>query len=488
MVQGKEKSLKINMILNAIKGIMSIVFPLISFPYVSKILGVENIGKYNFSNSIINYVVLFAGLGIVTYAIREGARLRNKKEEIEKFSSEMFSINIISTVVAYIGLFILLIIVPKFHEYTSLLIILSLQVIFKTIGIEWIYSIYEDYAYITLRSIIFQVLSLILLFLFVKTQNDVNQYAVITVLSSVGSNLMNYIHARKYCKVSITLKIDWKKHMRPIMVLFAMSLTVTLYVSSDTTMLGLMCDDYTVGIYSVSTKIYSIIKTVLSSVLVVSIPRLSALIGERKKAEFNEVASDIYRTLLTLTFPAITGIIVLRRQIVLVLSDSTYLQSESSLMLLSVALLFCLGAWFWGQCILVPMQKENIVFKATVISAIVNIVLNLILIPVWKENAAAFTTVLAEGISFACCSYAGHYYTELSQIISTTIKSLVGCLAIVGISIVGKYWIVSDIEYICFTVILSILLYGIIEVLLKNAAITSILNGMKKRICKTENK
>ena len=299
---------------------------------------------------------------------------------------------------------------------------------------------------------------------------------------------MNYIHARKYCKVSITLKIDWKKHMRPIMVLFAMSLTVTLYVSSDTTMLGLMCDDYTVGIYSVSTKIYSIIKTVLSSVLVVSIPRLSALIGERKKAEFNEVASDIYRTLLTLTIPAITGIIVLRRQIVLVLSDSTYLQSESSLMLLSVALLFCLGAWFWGQCILVPMQKENIVFKATVISAIVNIVLNLILIPVWKENAAAFTTVLAEGISFACCSYAGHYYTELSQIISTTIKSLVGCLAIVGISIVGKYWIVSDIEYICFTVILSILLYGIIEVLLKNAAITSILNGMKKRICKTENK
>ena len=173
MVQGKEKSLKINMILNAIKGIMSIVFPLISFPYVSKILGVENIGKYNFSNSIINYVVLFAGLGIATYAIREGARLRNKKEEIEKFSSEMFSINIISTVVAYIGLFILLIIVPKFHEYTSLLIILSLQVIFKTIGIEWIYSIYEDYAYITLRSIIFQVLSLILLFLFVKTQNDV---------------------------------------------------------------------------------------------------------------------------------------------------------------------------------------------------------------------------------------------------------------------------------------------------------------------------
>ena len=92
MVQGKEKSLKINMILNAIKGIMSIVFPLISFPYVSKILGVENIGRYNFSNSIISYVVLFAGLGISTYAIREGARLRNYKEKLKSFQMKCFQL------------------------------------------------------------------------------------------------------------------------------------------------------------------------------------------------------------------------------------------------------------------------------------------------------------------------------------------------------------------------------------------------------------
>ena len=481
MVQGKEKSLKINMILNAIKGIMSIGFPLISFPYVSKILGVENIGRYNFSNSIISYVILFAGLGISTYAIREGARLRNYKEKIEKFSNEMFSINVFSTIVAYIGLLCLLMLVSKFHEYTSLLIILSLQVIFKTIGIELIYSIYEDYAYLTIRSIIFQGLSLILLFLLVKTQNDVNKYTAITVLSSVGSNVMNYVHARKYCKVSLTTKIDWKKHIKPIMVLFAMSLTVTLYVSSDTTMLGLMCDDYTVGIYSVSTKIYSIVKTILSSVLVVSIPRMSSLIGESKTSEFNEVSTDIYRTLLTLVLPSITGLIVLRKQIVLILSDSTYIRAESSLMLLSIALLFCLGAWFWGQCILVPMQKENVVFKATVVSAIVNVVLNLIMIPIWKENAAAFTTVLAEGISFIWCSYIGHRYTKLSNIVSTTWKSLIGCLGIVGVSVLGQKLKLVDIGYICFTVILSVIIYGLVELFLKNEAIWSIRNSIKKR-------
>lgn len=480
MVQGREKSLKLNMILNAIKGIMSIVFPLISFPYVSKILGVENIGKYNFANSIINYVVLFAGLGISTYAIREGARIRNNMGELRTFAGEMFSINVISTIVAYIGLFILLIIVPKFHEYTSILLILSLQVVFKTIGIEWIYSIYEDYAYITIRSIIFQALSLVLLFLLVKTQNDVNRYAAITVLSSVGSNILNYVHARKYCKVSPTIKINWKKHIKPILVLFAMSLTVTLYVSSDTTMLGLLCNDYTVGIYSVSTKIYSIVKTVLSSVLVVSIPRLSSLIGESKGDEFNEVASDIYRTLLTLVLPAITGLIVLRKQIILILADNTYIRAESSLMLLSIALLFCLGAWFWGQCILVPLKKENIVFKATIVSAIVNVVLNLVLIKTWKENAAAFTTILAEAISLFWCSYFAHRYTKLTKIVSTTIKSLIGCLVIVGVAVLGSMIISSDIAYICFTVGFSVLLYGATEVFLKNEAIWSILRSLKK--------
>ena len=114
--------------------------------------------------------------------------------------------------------------------------------------------------------------------------------------------------------------------------------------------------------------------------LVVSIPRLSALLGENKKNEFNEVSSDIYRTLLTLVLPSITGLIVLRKQVILLLSNSTYIRAESSLLLLSIALLFCLGAWFWGQCILVPMKKENIVFKVTVVSAVVNVILNLVIL------------------------------------------------------------------------------------------------------------
>lgn len=484
MVDIKKKSLKLNMGLNAIKGLMSIIFPLISFPYISRVIGIENIGRFNFANSIISYFILFGGLGITTYAIREGARFRGNKDEFQFFADEMFSINIVSTILSYLFLIVSFIAIQKFQDYKSLLIILSLQVIFKAIGIEWIYSIYEDYAYITIRSILFQIISLILMFSFVHSESDLNIYAAITVLSSVGSNVLNFFYAKRYCSVKWTSKIRWRKHIKPIMVLFAMSATISIYVISDTTILGLISGDYSVGVYAVSTKIYSIIKTVLSSVLIVSIPRLSSILGENNLKQFNYVASDIYQTMLTLLFPTVTGIIVLRKQIVLLIAGRTYLASTTSLVLLSIALIFCLGGWFWGQCILVPMKKESIVFKATFASAILNIVLNSILIPIWAENAAAFTTVLAEGLVFLWCMYEGRKDVELNNIGKTTLKTIIGCFGIALISIVFKPLSQNLILYTVATVVGSVITYVLIEIILNNIAINRIVNGTMKKIRK----
>lgn len=478
----REKSLKLNMVLNAIKGLMGIIFPLITFPYVSRILGVDNLGRYNFSNSIISYFILIAGLGISTYAVREGARLRDNQKVFQDFANEMFTINAISTIVAYLGLGVLLVVSTKVQEYRVLLLILSLLIIFKTIGIDWIYSIFEDYAYITVRSIIFQFISLILLFIMVKTENDVNIYALITVISSGGSGILNYLHAKKYCRVKLTTKVNWKRHMRPILVLFATSVTVTIYTSSDVTILGLLCGDTSVGLYSVSTKVYSLVKTLLSSVLIVSIPRLSALLGSDDRGAFNEMAADIYKTLISLVLPALCGIILLRKEIILILADESYLASENSLALLSVALFFCLGAWFWGQCILVPFQKENTVFIVTVIGAIVNIVLNFVLIPFWKQDAAAFTTVLAEGIAFVWCSSKGGKVVKLRGIETTYIKVLVGCASFIMISSVAQNYIATVSLRVIATVVMSVVSYFVIEIVLRNEAIRSLLKVLDRKV------
>lgn len=480
----KDKSIKVNMILNGIKGVLGVIFPLITFPYISKILGVENIGKYNFANSIISYFILLAGLGINTYAIREGARIRDDKEKLNKFSREVFTINIISTIISYLLLLILVLIVPKFKDYSALIYILSLQIIFKTIGIDWIYSIYEDYKYITIRSILFQLLSLVLLFILVHSENDLYIYTIIAVISSVGSNILNFIHSRKYCKILITKNINFKEHIKPILVLFATAVTVTIYVSSDITILGFLTTDYNVGMYSVSIKIYTIIKSLLSSVVLVSIPRFSALLAKNKKDEFKNTAEDIYKTLLTLIIPAIVGIIILRREIILIISDITYIEATSSLALLSIAIFFSLGAYFWGQAMLVPLKQENKVLKITIISAIVNIVLNLLLIPIFKEIAAAISTIIAEVIAFIYCKHQTKKSINLDSFTGTFIKNILGCIPIIIIDLVVKKIISNLIFSTILIVVLSVICYALVEIILKNEVLLYYLDKFNKKISK----
>lgn len=482
MGKDSSKSLKVNMILNAIKGLMSVIFPLISFPYVSKILGVENIGKYNFANSFIVYFILIAGLGISTYSIREGARIRECKEELEKFVAQMVTVNFIAMIISYGLLFMCLTFVHELQEYRELIIILSTQILFTTLGVEWIFSIFEDYLFITIRSIFAQLISLLLLFVFVKTKEDVNVYAIITALASAGSGIFNYFRAKKYVKIRLTNKLNLAKHFKSIMVMFAMAVSVKIYVSSDVVILGLMSGDYAVGIYSVSSKVYTIVKSLLSSILIVSIPRLSMLLGQNKVQQFKAVANDVYNTLMSILLPAMIGIVLLRKQIIILISDETFVSANVSLAILTIALLFCFGAWFWAQCVLIPYKRETFVFKATFISAIINIVLNIILIPHGQENAAAFTTLISEGVSFILCAHEGARYLKIKGCMKTIFKILLGCVVMVTYIILINMLDLKLIESLVVTIGGAVVIYIVVEIMVKNESVISFLEQIQKRI------
>lgn len=477
---GTQLPLKVNMFLNAVKSIMNIIFPLITFPYISRVLDVDGVGRYHFAQSIISYFLLLTGWGFKNYAIREGAGLRNTKK-FSRFVDEVFSISVCFTALAYILLAITIVAFPMLRRYTAILAVLSLQIAFTTIGVEWIYSIFEDYLYITLRSIAFQILSLILMFTFVRSADDVLIYAGIVTLSSTGANVINYFHAKRYCEIKITREIDWKRHLRPILLLFAMSLTVTIYTSSDTTILGILCGEYTVGIYSVSVKVYTTVTSLLSSVLVVSLPRLSALLGQVDKDAFNRQASDIYATLLTFVIPAIVGIILLRKQIILLIAGRSFLPATSSLALLAVALFFCMGAWFWGQCIMLPFKMDAANFQITIVSALLNIVLNFMLIPIWKENAAAFTTILAEGVAFFGCRFFGKKHVALDGIGKILAQIIAGCAAIVIVWWILQRLITDSLLNTVCTFTVSVLAYFAVELLVGNTVIVDALHSLKRR-------
>ncbi|NRO27584.1 flippase [Lactobacillus helveticus] len=482
----KKKSLGINAFLNSLRSILNILFPIITFPYVSRVLQVKEIGIYNFSNSIVSYFSLIAALGISTYAVREGAKIRDNIHEISQFASELFTINIFSTLISYILLFLCLFAFSKLHNYAACILIFSLQIFFTTIGTEWIYQIYEDYGYITLRSIIFQILSLVLLFIFVRGPQDYLKYAVITIFSAVGANIFNFIHARQFCRIRVVWHFNWRVHLTPILIIFGANIAGMIYVNSDITLLGLIKSNYIVGLYSVSSKIYQIVKTLMAALLMVTIPRLAMLFGKNKMAEYKSLLSKLTNILVLLALPASVGLIMLSKEVVLLISGKEYLRATNSLSILSLAYIFSILAWILTDCVLIPSKREKYVLRSMGISAILNIVLNILLIPVMSENAAALSTVLAEMCMFIA-NY--HYAKDLIKAVfiskfflKNIIDSLVGCIGIVGICLLCRWSWNSMILMTAFSIILSVIVYGAILVLLSNKIIIKMLNDIRKII------
>lgn len=392
----KNISIKTNAILNGFRTVINLIFPLITFPYVSRTLSVSGMGKYNFSSSIISYFLLIAALGIDRYAVREGSKYRGNRKKISDFVSTVFTINIFSTIFAYIILFTCLLAIPKLHNYLICILIFSIQIIFTTIGTEWMYSIFEEYRYITIRSIVFKVISIFLLFLFVRKSSDYLAYAIVTVFATVGSNILNFIHAKKFCDIHLNFKFNWKNTLLPILIIFATNIAVQIYVNSDTTMLGFLKDDYTVGVYSVSTKIYSIVKSVLAAVMIVTIPRLSLYLGKHMNDEYDKLLYKVINVLIVFTLPVMVGLVMLSRNVILILSGQNYIRSTSSLQILCFGIVLSIFSSIFNQCVLIPYKREKFSLYSSVVSAIINIALNFILIPLMAEIGAAITTLVAE--------------------------------------------------------------------------------------------
>ncbi len=472
------------MLLITVNSILSAVFPFITFPYISRVLGVENIGKYNFAFTFVSYFVLIAGLGISTYAIREGASIRQSKADFKRFADQMFSINVCSTLVAYFLMVIVLFTVPKFRAYSNLSVIISFQILFTMLGLDWALTSYEDFLFVTIRNLVGNLLSIILLFVFVKNGNDLIKYTIIVVATTYGLNLINFFYTRRYYHPSFTLQINWSKHLKPIIVLFAMALTITVYVGSDITILGFFCNDRVVGYYSVSGKIYSAIKAVLSSVVLVAIPRLASLNDTTKRSEFTKQAEEVYKTLLTFVVPAIIGMIIFSKEIILMVAGEEFIEAVPSFIILSVTVFLCLSAYFWGQAVLVPLKKEKKVFIATIISAAANIILNIILIPLWQEKAAALTTLLSEGFAFVYCMTVGKKEVHLNGIYKTLGKIIIGCIAVIIVSVILKSFITNQIVALFASAMTSCVVYLIIELLMKNEVFSEAIQLLKSKFIK----
>lgn len=409
----KKKSLVKNGFFNVIRTFSSIVFPVVTFAYASRILGDTGIGQVNFTNSFISYFTLIAMLGMKQYGTREGAKLRDDPVRFSHFAQEMLIINACTTAFAYALLFIAMLTVPKLHDYETLLLISSLAIILQGMGMEWMYQAVEEYQYIAMRSLLFQVIAFAALFIFVHKPEDVIAYAVIHLLSSSGSYVLNFINARKYISFRHFDHYEIKKHLKPLLWLFAMALSIELYTVLDSTMLGFLQDDASVGRYTAAVKVNKMMNTLITAAGSVMIPRFSYYIHNREHEKIKSMVKKVYNFVFMLSIPASVGLFMLSDEIILLFSGEGFASAGFTMRLLTPIVVIIPFSIVANLQIFVPMEKEKLILKSTLSGAATNFVFNMILIPRFAENGAAVATVIAEAVVSAVCLWnIGKYFSR----------------------------------------------------------------------------
>lgn len=476
----KKKNLKVNAVLNSVRAIFGLMFPLVSFPYSSRILGPVGLGKVNFSQSIISYFAMVAALGISSYGVREAAKVRDDKIALSKFVKELFLINLMSTFVAYILLVVAFFIVPKFSEYRNLIVLCSVSILFTTIGIEWLYMALEDYLYITVRSLIFQVISLVMLFVFVKSENDILLYAGIGVIGSVGSNICNFVHARSFVTFSTKEKLEFRKHLKPIFVLFSMSVAVSIYTALDTTMLGFLSGDEQVGYYSAATKINRMVLSVVTSAIAVLLPRLSYYISQGDEEKFSLLISKSINAIVLLSFPCTVGLSMVANQIILLFSGSQYEPATIVMRVMNPVIIAISFSNLIGIQIFMPLGKEKFTLLSVVIGAISNFTLNFFLIPRYGALGAAIATLVSESIvTIVQIILANRYLPWKSTFVNFFQCTIATIIMAVSVKIVSEIKCANIINLIVL-ILTGVVSYGLVLIIFKNTFLMEFINKGKR--------
>ena len=389
-------SIKKNFIMNALLTMSSFIFPLITFPYVSRVLLPVGTGKVSFATSLISYFNMFAKLGIPTYGIRACAKVRDDREELTRTAHELLLINLVMNVISYMTFFLCVTFVPRLRDEHTLYIIISFTILLTSIGMEWLYKGLEQYTYITVRSIVFKFVALIAMFLLIHKQEDYVVYGAITIFAASASNILNLINAHKYIDLKPIGNYNFKRHLKPVLIFFAMSCATTIYTNLDTVMLGFMTTDTEVGYYNAAVKIKVILVSVVTSLGTVLLPRASYYIQTGELKEFRRITRKALNFVILIATPLMLYFIYFAKEGIFFLSGNAYVGSIVPMQVIMPTLLLIGITNILGIQILVPMGREKVVLYSEIAGAIVDVIVNALLIPKYASTGAAIGTLVAE--------------------------------------------------------------------------------------------
>lgn len=479
-----QKSLAKNSIYNIVYTVANILFPFVTSIYVSQILLPVGVGKVASAQNIASYFVTIAALGLPSYGVREFAKVRENEREKNKLFTELLLLNVISTTLAVVSFFILVFANAGFNGEWALYGACGLAVFFNYLNIDWMYKGLEEYGYITGRSLLIKGLSLLALFVFVKTRQDYVIYALISSLATGGNYIFNVIHAKKFVRIEFS-GIELKKHLKPVLLIACIIFLSSIYNKIDVTMLNMMATDESVGYYAYAQKTVNMVLTMANAVTAALLPRLSYFY-ENDKAGFYGLLDKGFQILCFMTLPLAVGMALVASQTVEFLYGEAFAPAALTVQLMCPLILIKgFGDLFCYQLVY-STKSEKIIFPAAASASAINVITNASLIPLLLQNGAVIASVFSEfatnAIQFIYMKKKVRFNINWKALVTGLFSTAVMALCVLGVMLFElPNTIGLIIEVACGAVV-----YVAINLMMKNALMLEMLQKVKVKLLHRE--
>lgn len=426
-------NIKKNFFYSSILTTANYLFPMLTYPYVARVLGVDKIGLCNFADSIINYFLLFSMMGIGQVGIREIAKVKENPQKLNQTYSSLLVLNTISTAIAVIALLIAIFYVPQLYAHKELMIVGAVRLLMGYLQIEWLFKGLEDFKYITVRTVTIKVFYVMAVFLFVKDRGDyVIYFALYTLMVAVNA-IINVFYARHFVHFTFR-KLTISPFLKSFLILGLYMFLTTMYSSFNVAFLGFSSNETQVGYYTTATKLYCILLSLFTAFTGVMLPRMSSLLAEGKTEEFKNLLHRSVNILMMFSTPLVFFSVVFAPQIIGILSGKGY-EGAILPMRIVMPLMIIIG---YEQILviqtLMPLKKDRAILINSIIGAVCGLLLNILIVPALQSVGSSIVWFLSECVVLTSAQVFVTKYT--------------------GIKFPAKQFIINIIYYIPMLVIL----------------------------------
>lgn len=430
-------SVKKNLSWNILLTVSGYIFPLLTFPYVTRVLGADNLGLSNFALSIVDYAIIFANLGLATIGCRYIPQCNDDVDKRNHVFSHLVTLHVVLSSIILVIYTACVFLVPQLYEHKILYLVGITKIISNVFLVEWLFQGMQDFRYVTLRTLIIRFLYVVAVFVLVRHKEDYDIYFYVTIAQVVVNAIVNWRYSKKYVKFKFSLQGS-KEYVFPIFSMGINRILLSFYATFNVIFLGFNCDDASVGYFTTATKLYGIFLSLFAAYNGVFVPYLNSLFGKGDMIQFKNYVGYSFTIVNLLSIPLIVIGFFLAPEIIRLIAGPGYERAVLPFQIVLIQVLLVGVAQILENQILLSLKKFKEVLICTSVCTTISVIILIVFVPSYAEIASAYAVAIPHVLEVFLLYYFARKAIDIKYPLADFVKNLLACVPIVIICVLTK--------------------------------------------------